>query len=53
MMSGWYAGMYKPYHLIGLELGISVASAALRKEATGCPDGWRADVGAVARKIYR
>ena len=48
--SGWYAGMYKPYHLIGLELGISVASAALRKEATGCPDGWRADVGAVAKK---
>ena len=26
------------------------ASAALRKEATGCPDGWRADVGAVAKK---
>ena len=26
--SGWYAAMYKPYHLIGLELGISVLSAA-------------------------
>ena len=30
--SGWYAAMYKPYHLIGLELGISVLSAALRGE---------------------
>ena len=29
--------MYKPSHLIGLELAISVASAALRKEATGAP----------------
>jgi predicted homoserine dehydrogenase-like protein len=27
--------MYKPYHLIGLELGISVASAGLRGEARG------------------
>src|SRR5439155_394016 len=26
--SGWYAAMYKPYHLIGLELGVSVLSAA-------------------------
>lgn len=35
--SGRYAAMYKPYHLIGLELGISVASAALRGEPTGAP----------------
>ena len=35
MRSGWYAAMYKPYHLIGLELGISVLSAALRGEPTG------------------
>jgi predicted homoserine dehydrogenase-like protein len=48
--SGWYAAMYKPYHLIGLELGISVASAALRGEPTGCPNGWRADVVAVAKR---
>src|SRR3954449_11224727 len=32
---GRYAAMYKPYHLIGLELNISVLSAALRGEATG------------------
>ena len=32
--SGRYAAMYKPYHLIGLELNISILSAALP---------WRAD----------
>ena len=31
--SGWYAAMYKPFHLIGLELGMSVLSAALRRRA--------------------
>ena len=36
--------------MIGLELGISVASAALRGEPTGCPDGFRADVIATAKK---
>jgi predicted homoserine dehydrogenase-like protein len=47
--SGWYAAMYKPYHLIGLELGISVLSAALRGEPTGQPQAWRGDVVAVAK----
>ena len=42
--SGRYAAMYKPYHLIGLELNVSVLSAALRGEPTGAPTGWRADV---------
>jgi len=42
--------MYKPYHLIGLELGISVASAGLRREPTGAPDDFRADVVAVAKR---
>jgi predicted homoserine dehydrogenase-like protein len=42
--------MYKPYHLIGLELGISVASAALRGEATGAPTGFRGDVVATAKR---
>ena len=45
-----YAAMFKPYHLIGLELGISVANAALRSEATGAPTGWRADVVATAKR---
>jgi predicted homoserine dehydrogenase-like protein len=48
--SGWYAAMYKPYHLIGLELGISVLSAALRGEPTGRPQGWRGDVVAIAKR---
>ncbi|MFL5190138.1 MAG: NAD(P)H-dependent oxidoreductase, partial [Microvirga sp.] len=33
--TGRYAAMYKPFHLIGLELSISVLSAALRGEPTG------------------
>ena len=48
--TGCYAAMYKPYHLIGLELGISVASAALRGEPTGCATGFRADVVATAKR---
>ena len=51
--SGGYAAMYKPYHLIGLELGISVLSAALRGEPTGQPQGWRGDVVAVAKRDLR
>ncbi len=48
--SGRYAVMYKPYHLIGFELGISVASAALRGEPTGCAEDFRADVVATAKR---
>ena len=45
-----YAAIYRPIHMIGLELGISVASVALRGEATGCPDGFRSDVLAIAKR---
>jgi len=48
--SGRYAAMYKRWHLIGLELGISVASVALRGEPTGAATGWRADAVAVAKR---
>jgi predicted homoserine dehydrogenase-like protein len=51
--SGRYAAMYKPYHLIGLELNVSILSAALRAEPTGCPTGWRADVVATAKRELR
>src|SRR3954469_9239512 len=51
--SGEYASMYKPSHLIGLELGISVASAALRHEPTGCADDWRGDCVATAKRALR
>jgi len=37
--SGQYSALYKPFHLIGLELGISVASIGLRGEPTGVPIG--------------
>lgn len=48
--SGNYSAMYKPYHLIGLELGISVASVGLRREATGCATGFRGDAVAIAKR---
>jgi predicted homoserine dehydrogenase-like protein len=48
--SGRFAAMYKPFHLIGMELGISVYSAALRGEPTGCPAAFRGDVVAVAKR---
>jgi predicted homoserine dehydrogenase-like protein len=48
--SGRYAAMYKPYHLIGLELGMSVLSATLRGEATGETRGFHGDVVAVAKR---
>jgi predicted homoserine dehydrogenase-like protein len=51
--SGRYAAMYKPYHLIGLELNMSVLSAALRREPTGQPLGFRGDVAAVAKRDLR
>ncbi|MGA8054370.1 MAG: Gfo/Idh/MocA family oxidoreductase [Burkholderiales bacterium] len=48
--SGRYACMYKRWHLIGLEVGISVASVGLRREATGGPTGFRADAVATAKR---
>ena len=51
--SGRYAAMYKPYHLIGLELNISILSAALRREPTGQALQFRGDVGSVAKRALR
>jgi predicted homoserine dehydrogenase-like protein len=51
--TGEYASMYKPSHLIGLELGISVASVALRGEATGCATGFRGDAVATAKRALK
>jgi predicted homoserine dehydrogenase-like protein len=48
--TGTYATMYRPTHMIGLELGISVASAALRKEATGSAICFNSDVVATAKR---
>ena len=48
--SGRYSAMYKPYHAIGLELGVSVASVGLRGEPTGAAIAWHADVVATAKR---
>jgi predicted homoserine dehydrogenase-like protein len=48
--SGRYSALYRPAHLIGLELGISVASAALRGEPTGSAQGFFGDVAATAKR---
>jgi predicted homoserine dehydrogenase-like protein len=48
--SGRYAALYRPSHFIGLELGISVASVALRHEPTGAPSSFMADVVACAKR---
>ena len=52
-ISGRYAALYRPIHLIGLELGISVASCALRHEPTGAPTGFRSDVVATAKRALK
>jgi predicted homoserine dehydrogenase-like protein len=51
--SGKYAALYRPIHMIGLELGISVASCALRNEPTGAPTGFRSDVVATAKRSLK
>jgi predicted homoserine dehydrogenase-like protein len=48
--SGRYACLYKRWHLIGLEVGISVASVGLRGEATGAARCFNADVVATAKR---
>ncbi|MBE0693330.1 MAG: flagellar biosynthesis protein FlgA, partial [Aquamicrobium sp.] len=48
--TGTLAALYRPFHLIGLELNVSIFSAALRREATGRPAGFVADVVATAKR---
>ncbi len=48
--SGQYSAMYKPFHLIGLELNISILAAALLGKATGSTQGFQADVIATAKR---
>jgi predicted homoserine dehydrogenase-like protein len=48
--TGRYFTLYKRWHLIGLEVGLSVASVALRGEPTGVALGWNADVVATAKR---
>lgn len=48
--SGRYSAMYKPFHLIGMELNISILSAALLKKPTGQSRAFAGDVVATAKK---
>ncbi len=48
--TGRFGSLYRPYHMIGLELGVSVASAVLRGQATGSPTGFRGDVVTTAKR---
>jgi predicted homoserine dehydrogenase-like protein len=48
--TGRYFTLYKRWHLIGLEVGVSVASVALRGEPTGVATSWNADVVATAKR---
>ncbi len=48
--SGRYMAAYKRWHMIGLELAVSVANVGLRGEATGAATGFRADVAAIAKR---
>jgi predicted homoserine dehydrogenase-like protein len=48
--SGRYAALYRPTHMIGLELGVSVASVALKNEPTGAPICFNSDVVATAKR---
>ena len=48
--SGRYMSLYKRWHLIGLELAISIASIGVRKEATGASVCFNADCVAIAKR---
>jgi len=51
--SGRYAALYRPVHFSGLELGVSVAWAALYRQPTGAPVCFNSDVVATAKKALR
>jgi predicted homoserine dehydrogenase-like protein len=51
--SGRVSALYRPFHLIGLELNVSILSAALRHEATGSPTAFKGDVVATAKRDLR
>jgi predicted homoserine dehydrogenase-like protein len=48
--SGYYAALFRPVHMIGFELGISVASLVFHNEPTGAPRAFLSDVAAIAKR---
>lgn len=51
--TGRYTSLYKRWHLIGLELPISVASVGIRGEPTGVATEFRADVAAISKRALK
>ncbi len=51
--TGRVSALYRPFHLIGLELNVSILSAVLRREPTGAPTGFRGDVVSTAKRDLR
>ena len=49
-VSGRYSAMYKPFHLIGLELNASILSAALLGRPTGATRSFTGDAVATAKR---
>ena len=48
--SGRYAALYRPFHLIGMELNVSVFAAARQGRPTGTTRAFTADVVAIAKR---
>ena len=48
--TGRYSAMYKPFHLIGLELNVSILSAALLGRPTGTTRKFAGDAVATAKR---
>ena len=48
--TGRYSAMYKPFHLIGLELNVSILSAALLGRPTGATRDFAGDAVATAKR---
>ncbi len=48
--TGRYSAMYKPFHLIGLELNVSILAAGLLGKATGATRDFVGDVAATAKR---
>ena len=49
--TGRYSAMYKPFHLIGLELNVSILAAGLLGKATGATRDFVGDVAATAKRV--
>jgi predicted homoserine dehydrogenase-like protein len=48
--SGRYMASFNRWHLIGLELAVSIAAIGIRNEPTGCATSFRSDVAAQAKR---